>query len=83
MSSNLVMLLTGPLQSWGGPTPGVYERPTQPMPTSQVSLASSRTPSDTAAPMTSPNSHQGGSRYAPTAPEYGRWIITPSAQATG
>ena len=33
MSSNLVMVLTGPLQSWGGPTPGVYERPTQPMPT--------------------------------------------------
>ena len=33
MTSSLVMLLTGPLQSWGGPTPGVYERPTEPMPT--------------------------------------------------
>ena len=26
------MLLTGPLQSWGGPAPGVYERPTDAMP---------------------------------------------------
>lgn len=26
------MLLTGPLQSWGGPAPGVYERPTSTMP---------------------------------------------------
>jgi len=33
VTGSLVMLLTGPLQSWGGPTPGVYERPTEPMPT--------------------------------------------------
>ena len=33
MTGSLVMLLTGPLQSWGGPTPGLYERPTEPMPT--------------------------------------------------
>ena len=26
------MLLTAPLQSWGGPAPGVYERPTETMP---------------------------------------------------
>ena len=30
--SGVVMLLTGPLQSWGGPAPGVYERPTDAMP---------------------------------------------------
>lgn len=33
MIDSLVMLLAGPLQSWGGPTPGLYERPTEPMPT--------------------------------------------------
>ena len=33
MTDSVVMLLTGPLQSWGGPAPGVYERPTDPMPT--------------------------------------------------
>ena len=33
MTASVVMLLTGPLQSWGGPTPGVYERPTEAMPT--------------------------------------------------
>lgn len=33
MTGSLVMVLTGPLQSWGGPTPGVYERPTEPVPT--------------------------------------------------
>ena len=26
------MLLTAPLQSWGGPAPGIYERPTETMP---------------------------------------------------
>ena len=31
-TEGVVMLLTGPLQSWGGPAPGVYERPTESMP---------------------------------------------------
>ena len=30
--TGVVMLLTGPLQSWGGPAPGVYDRPTDAMP---------------------------------------------------
>ena len=30
--TGVVMLLTGPLQSWGGPAPGIYERPTDAMP---------------------------------------------------
>ena len=32
MTGSVIMLLTGPLQSWGGPAPGVYERPTEAMP---------------------------------------------------
>lgn len=32
MSDRVVLLLTAPLQSWGGPAPGVYERPTETMP---------------------------------------------------
>ena len=32
MTEGVVMLLTGPLQSWGGPAPGIYERPTDTMP---------------------------------------------------
>ena len=32
MTDRVVMLLTAPLQSWGGPAPGVYERPTDTMP---------------------------------------------------
>ena len=32
MTDSVIMLLTGPLQSWGGPAPGVYERPTEAMP---------------------------------------------------
>ncbi|WP_419944712.1 type I-E CRISPR-associated protein Cas5/CasD [Candidatus Poriferisodalis sp.] len=32
MTSGVVMLLTGPLQSWGGPAPGIYERGTGSMP---------------------------------------------------
>jgi len=31
--TGVVMLLTGPLQSWGGPAPGIYERPTDATPT--------------------------------------------------
>ena len=31
--TGVVMLLTGPLQSWGGPAPGIYERPTDSTPT--------------------------------------------------
>ena len=32
MTPSVIMLLTGPLQSWGGPAAGVYERPTDTMP---------------------------------------------------
>jgi len=32
MTDRVVMLLAAPLQSWGGPAPGVYERPTETMP---------------------------------------------------
>ena len=32
MTGSVVMLLTGPLQSWGGPAAGVYERPTDTTP---------------------------------------------------
>lgn len=32
MTDRVVMLLTAPLQSWGGPAPGIYERPTDTMP---------------------------------------------------
>ncbi|MDE0499639.1 MAG: type I-E CRISPR-associated protein Cas5/CasD [Acidimicrobiaceae bacterium] len=32
MTPGVVMLLTGPLQSWGGPAPGIYERGTGAMP---------------------------------------------------
>ena len=32
MTEGVVMLLTGPLQSWGGPAPGIYERGTESMP---------------------------------------------------
>ena len=32
MTDRVVMLLTAPLQSWGGPAPGIYERPTETMP---------------------------------------------------
>ena len=32
MTGSVIMLLTGPLQSWGGPAPSVYERPTEAMP---------------------------------------------------
>ena len=30
--TGVVMLFAGPLQSWGGPAPGIYERPTDAMP---------------------------------------------------
>ncbi|WP_419927243.1 type I-E CRISPR-associated protein Cas5/CasD [Candidatus Poriferisocius sp.] len=30
--TGVVMLLDGPLQSWGGPAPGIYQRPTDSMP---------------------------------------------------
>ncbi|MDE0115191.1 MAG: type I-E CRISPR-associated protein Cas5/CasD [bacterium] len=32
MTDRVVMLLAAPLQSWGGPAPGIYERPTETMP---------------------------------------------------
>ena len=32
MTGSVIMLLAGPLQSWGGPAAGVYERPTDTMP---------------------------------------------------
>lgn len=32
MTEGVVLLLTGPLQSWGGPSPGIYERGTESMP---------------------------------------------------
>ena len=32
MSGRVILLLTAPLQSWGGPAPGIYERPTETMP---------------------------------------------------
>lgn len=33
MTTGVALLLTGPMQSWGGPTPGVYRRPTEATPT--------------------------------------------------
>lgn len=33
MTSGVAILLTGPLQSWGGPAPDVYRRPTEATPT--------------------------------------------------
>ena len=32
MTDRVVMLLMAPLQAWGGPAPGIYERPTDAMP---------------------------------------------------
>ena len=32
MTDRVVMLLAAPLQAWGGPAPGIYERPTETMP---------------------------------------------------